>query len=87
LWRNPLGTLVLYGASVIQCTWAARLEELTKTYTSELVISETVAARAGADVSGYPREEITLRNRSTPLAIRVIANARGLAAALTARQE
>ena len=66
---------------------AARLEELTKTYASELVISETVAARAGVDVSGYPREEITLRNRSTPLAIRVIANARGLAAALTARQE
>jgi adenylate cyclase len=66
---------------------AARLEELTKTYTSELVISETVAVRAGIDVSGYPREEITLRNRSTPLAIRVIANARGLAAALTARQE
>ena len=66
---------------------AARLEELTKTYTSELVISETVAARAGVDVSGYPREEITLRNRSTPLAIRVIANARGLAAALAARQE
>ena len=57
---------------------AARLEELTKTYGSELVISEAVAARAGIDVSGYPREELTLRNRSTPLAIRVIADARGL---------
>ena len=64
---------------------AARLEELTKTYTSELVISEEVAARAGVDVSGYPREELTLRNRSTPLAIRVIADARGLAAVLPAR--
>jgi adenylate cyclase len=61
---------------------AARLEELTKTYTSQLVISEVVAARAGVDVSGFPREELTLRNRSTPLAIRIIADARGLAAAL-----
>jgi adenylate cyclase len=57
---------------------AARLEELTKTYPSELVISEVVAARAGVDVSGYQREELTLRNRSAPLAIRVVADARRL---------
>ena len=63
---------------------AARLEELTKKYASELVISEAVAMRAGIDVTGYPREELTLRNRSTPLAIRVIADARRLAAALPA---
>jgi adenylate cyclase len=61
---------------------AARLEELTKTYNSELVISEDVAARAGLDVSGHPREELTLRNRAAPLAIRVIGDARRLAAAL-----
>ena len=63
---------------------AARLEELTKRYTSELVISEQVAAHAGIDVQGYPREELTLRNRSTPLAIRIIGDARRLAAALPA---
>jgi adenylate cyclase len=61
---------------------AARLEELTKKYTCELVISEAVAGRAGVDVSGYPRDDLTLRNRSAPLAIRVIDDARGLAAAL-----
>ena len=61
---------------------AARLEELTKTYTSELVISEDVAVQAGLDVHDYPRENLTLRNRSRPLAIRIIADARGLAAAL-----
>jgi adenylate cyclase len=65
---------------------AARLEELTKTYASELVISEAVAMRAGLDVSGYPRQELTLRNRSTSLAIRVIADARRLAAALGDQQ-
>jgi len=61
---------------------AARLEELTKTYTSELVISEDVAMQAGLDVHDYRRENLTLRNRSRPLAIRIIADARGLAAAL-----
>ena len=61
---------------------AARLEELTKTYTSELVISEDVAVQAGLDVRDYRRETLTLRNRSTPLAIRIIADVRGLAAAL-----
>jgi adenylate cyclase len=58
---------------------AARLEQLTKTYASELVISEAVATRAGVDVSAYPREEVTLRNRSAPLAVRVIADARAFA--------
>jgi hypothetical protein len=38
-------------------------------------------------VTGYPREELTLRNRSTPLAIRVIADARRLAAALPSSKE
>jgi adenylate cyclase len=61
---------------------AARLEQLTKTYGTELIISEAVAARAGVDVSAYPHEELTLRNRTTPLAIRVIDDARRLAAAL-----
>ncbi|MBM4440507.1 MAG: adenylate/guanylate cyclase domain-containing protein [Candidatus Rokubacteria bacterium] len=58
---------------------AARLEELTKTYACELVISEAVAAHAGVDVSAYPRDELTLRNRSTPLAIRIVDDARRLA--------
>jgi adenylate cyclase len=51
---------------------ASRLEELTKTYACQLVISEEVAALAGIDVSEFPRHELTLRNRLQPLAIRVI---------------
>jgi len=51
---------------------AARLEELTKTYTCQLVISEDVATLAGVDVSPFPRHELTLRNRRQPLAIRVV---------------
>jgi adenylate cyclase len=59
---------------------AARLEQLTKTYRCELVISEAVATRAGVDVHAYRRDEVTLRNRSVPLAVRVIDDARALAA-------
>ena len=61
---------------------ASRLEQLTKDYNCELVISEEVARRAGVDVSGYPRHLLTLRNRATPLEVRVIQDARMLTDAI-----
>jgi adenylate cyclase len=51
---------------------ASRLQDLTKDYQAQLVISEQVGARADVDVSMFPRYEITVRNRREPLAIRVI---------------
>jgi adenylate cyclase len=57
---------------------AARLEELTKTYTCQLVISEDVATLARLDVAPFPRHELTLRNRRQPLAIRVVDDVRRL---------
>jgi adenylate cyclase len=51
---------------------ASRLQDLTKQYQAQLVISEDVAARAGVDVSAFARHEITVRNRREPLAIRVV---------------
>jgi len=63
---------------------AARLEQLTKEYGCDLVISEDLARRAGFDASPFPRHELTLRNRSAPLAVHVIADAR--AAAVTVRE-
>jgi adenylate cyclase len=57
---------------------ASRFQDLTKEYRAQLVISEQVAERAGADVSMFPRHEITVRNRRDPLAIRVIEDARSL---------
>jgi len=59
---------------------ASRFQDLTKQYQAQLVISEEVARRAGVDVSGFPRHEITVRNRREPLAIRVIAEAAALGA-------
>ena len=57
---------------------ASRLESLTKEYTSQLIVSDEVASRAGVDLSSFPRYEIEIRGRVRPLSIRVIPNAREL---------
>jgi adenylate cyclase len=57
---------------------ASRLEGLTKTYACELVISEAVALRAGADLGDAPRHEIEIRGRVERLIVRTFARARDL---------
>ncbi len=51
---------------------ASRLQDLTKEYQCQLVISEQLAARAGLEVSPFPRHELRVRNRGEPIVIRVI---------------
>ena len=53
---------------------ASRLQDLTKQYRCQLIISEPAAQRAGIDVSAFPRYELTVRNRTEPIAIRTIEN-------------
>jgi adenylate cyclase len=58
---------------------ASRLESLTKEYECELVVSEQVTERAGIQAPGYPRHELTVRNREAPLRIVVVPEARRVA--------
>ena len=51
---------------------ASRLQELTKDYGCQLVISDLVAACAGLQMSAFPWHELTVRNRREPLVIRTI---------------
>jgi adenylate cyclase len=51
---------------------ASRLQELTKQYDCQLVLSEQVAVRAGVDISRFGRHELTVRNRSAPIVVYVI---------------
>jgi adenylate cyclase len=51
---------------------AARLEQATKDYAAELVVSEDVARRAAVDLSRFPAHDLTVRNRAGQIAIRVI---------------
>jgi len=58
---------------------ASRLEALTKDYQCELVASEDVMTRAGLASAEYPRHELTVRNRETPLRVVVVSDTQGLA--------
>jgi adenylate cyclase len=63
---------------------ASRLQDLTKQYGCQLVISEPVARHAGIDVSGFPRHELTVRNRQEPIVVWIIDDVARLAVAFTA---
>ena len=51
---------------------ASRLQDLTKEYQCQLIISEQVAELASIDVTRFPRHELTVRNRNEPIVIRVV---------------
>ena len=62
---------------------ASRLEELTKEFDCELVVSEETVRRAGYELSAYPHHEIELRGKREMLAIRILASGRDLSSAQT----
>jgi adenylate cyclase len=58
---------------------ASRLQDLTKEYGCQLVVSEAVGTIAGVPLGDFPRHDIQVRGLSAPLAIRVIDSAATLA--------
>jgi adenylate cyclase len=61
---------------------ASRLQELTKEYRCQLVVSEVVGTAAGVSLAAFPGHDVQVRGLSAALAIRAIDNA-----ALLARDE
>jgi adenylate cyclase len=59
---------------------ASRLEELTKEFRCELVVSVELLTRAGVKLDGVRREEIDIRGKQDKLAVAVFASARDLPA-------
>lgn len=57
---------------------ASRLQDLTKQFDCQLVMSEPVAQRASIDASGFVHEEITLRNRAQRIGVHIVADVRDL---------
>jgi adenylate cyclase len=51
---------------------AARLEQATKDYRAELVLSEEVARYAAVDLSAFPRHDLEVHNRAGRVGVRVI---------------
>ena len=70
--RMGYGTAVHLTAIGDTVNVASRLQDLTKEYGCQLVISEQVAQQAKLDVSSFPRHELTVRNRREPLTIYII---------------
>ena len=58
---------------------ASRLQDSTKDYNCQLIISEEVARQAGLNVSGLQRHDLTVRNRREALAIFVVEDVEALA--------
>jgi adenylate cyclase len=52
---------------------AARLEQATKDYDAELVVSEEVARYANVDLSAFPGHDLAVRNRASHVRVRVVA--------------
>ena len=63
---------------------ASRLENLTKNFACELVVSEETVSRAGLDLSGFPLHEIEIRGKREMLAVRIVERAAELPAPGTA---
>ncbi|MET0500636.1 MAG: adenylate/guanylate cyclase domain-containing protein [Candidatus Binatia bacterium] len=58
---------------------ASRLQDLTKEYGCQLVISEQVAQQAELNVDSFPRHELSVRNRREALTIHIIKDIRAVA--------
>jgi adenylate cyclase len=59
---------------------ASRLEALSKEFSCELVVSEEVASKAGADLSAYERHDVEIRGRRQPLGVWAVERGKMLAA-------
>jgi adenylate cyclase len=70
--RMGYGTTVHVTAIGDTVNVASRLQDLTKEYGCQLVISEEVAMRSEMDARALPRHELTVRNRREALTIFVV---------------
>ncbi|OSI27964.1 adenylate/guanylate cyclase domain-containing protein [Bradyrhizobium canariense] len=59
---------------------AARLQDMTKTLACEAIASEEVRRTAGLADDALPQQEVAIRGRDEPMAVRVVADARELSA-------
>jgi adenylate cyclase len=53
---------------------------MTKTLSCQAIVSDEVHITAGLDADDLPKQEVAIRGRAEPMAVRVIADARALSA-------
>ncbi|WP_143198385.1 adenylate/guanylate cyclase domain-containing protein [Bradyrhizobium sp. AS23.2] len=59
---------------------AARLQDMTKTLACEAIVSEEVRRTAGLADGALPQQEVAIRGRDEPMAVRIVADTRQLSA-------
>jgi adenylate cyclase len=59
---------------------AARLQDMTKTLACETIISEEVRLAAGLAEGDLPQQDVTIRGRTEPMSVRVVAETKTLSA-------
>ena len=59
---------------------AARLQDMTKSFACEAVVSDEIRRTAGLADDVLPQREVAIRGRDEPMAVRVVADARALSA-------
>uniref|UniRef100_UPI000576D25C adenylate/guanylate cyclase domain-containing protein n=1 Tax=Bradyrhizobium genomosp. III TaxID=2683271 RepID=UPI000576D25C len=59
---------------------AARLQDMTKTLACEAIVSDEIRGTAGLADDTLPQQEVAILGRDEPMAVRVVADARELAA-------
>ncbi len=62
---------------------AARLQDMTKSFACEAVVSEEVRVSAGLAADGLPEQEVAIRGRAEPMTIRVVKRAKTLSALIS----
>ncbi len=56
----------------------SRVQEATKEFGVQLIVSEQAAEKSGYDFSGFPAHQMDVRGRTQPLAVRAVPSARDL---------
>src|SRR5579863_4160715 len=59
---------------------AARLQDMTKSFSCEAILSDEVRATAGLATEALPAREVEIRGRSEPMTVRSVADAKTLSA-------
>jgi adenylate cyclase len=59
---------------------AARLQDMTKSFACEAILSEEVRVTAGLPADGLPQQEVTIRGRTEPMIVHTVKSAETLSA-------
>jgi adenylate cyclase len=65
---------------------ASRLQDMTKTLSCEAIVSDDVRATAGLADDALPQQQVDIRGRAEPMSVRVVAEAKQLAALIEGRK-